>query len=76
VPAEIVDRQDKMGMVSPIGRWLRQELKPWSDELVAGLERRQLGLAQEPPEDGDYDRRLHALISLELWFRRFIDRAV
>jgi hypothetical protein len=63
-----------MGMVSPIGRWLRQELKPWSDELVAGLERRELGLPQEPPEDGDYDRRRHALISLELWFRRFIDQ--
>ncbi len=73
VPLEIVERKDKMGMVSPIGLWLRRELKTWSDGLVASLGRRGLDLPVEAPEDNDYDRRLHALISLELWFRRFID---
>jgi asparagine synthase (glutamine-hydrolysing) len=76
VPLEIVERKDKMGMVSPIGIWLRRELKPWSDGLVASLRQRGLDLPMEPPEDNDYDRRLHALISLELWFRCFIDGAM
>jgi asparagine synthase (glutamine-hydrolysing) len=71
VPPEIVDRKDKMGMVSPIGGWLRRELRPWVEDLVGSLRRRQLDLPIEEPEDNEYDRRLHALISLELWFRIF-----
>ena len=27
----------------------------------------------QDPEDNDYDRRLHALVSMELWYRRFMD---
>lgn len=73
VPLEVVERKDKMGMVSPIDVWLRRELKPWTDKLVAALQRREVNLPFEPPEDNDYDRRPHALISLELWHRLFID---
>lgn len=76
VPAEIVDRKDKMGMVSPIGVWLRRELRPWTEDLLASLHQRQLPLPLEEPEDNEYDRRLHALISLELWFRIFHDARV
>jgi asparagine synthetase B (glutamine-hydrolysing) len=73
VPPEIVNRPDKMGMVSPVGIWLRRELKEWSDGLVTALRARSLDLPFEPPEENAYDRRTHALVSLELWFRRFID---
>ncbi len=75
VPLEIVERKDKMGMVSPIGIWLQRELKDWADGLVTSLNARQLDLPILPPEENTYDRRLHALISLELWYRRFIDSA-
>ena len=73
LPRDVVDRRDKLGMVSPVAIWLRRELKGWAEELVESLQRRKLGLAIEPPEDNDYDRRLHALVSLELWFRTFHD---
>jgi asparagine synthase (glutamine-hydrolysing) len=73
VPPEIVNRPDKMGMVSPIGIWLKRELREWTASLVSSLQQRRLNLPFETPEDNDYDRRLHALISLELWFRKFID---
>ncbi len=75
VPLEIVERKDKMGMVSPVGRWLQNELCTWSQDLVASLRARHLDLPIETPEENEYDRRLHALISLELWFRRFIDKS-
>lgn len=75
VPPEIVDRPDKMGMVSPVGLWLRQELRPWADQLVLSLRQRQLALPIEEPEENAYDRRLHALIMLELWFRTFINES-
>jgi asparagine synthase (glutamine-hydrolysing) len=73
VPLEIVERKDKMGMVSPIGMWLQRELREWSESLVTSLRTRATGLSVEIPEANEYDRRLHALISLELWYRRFID---
>ncbi|MBI5651541.1 MAG: asparagine synthase (glutamine-hydrolyzing) [Chloroflexi bacterium] len=75
VPLEIVERKDKMGMVSPIGGWLQRDLRAWSESLVASLRARQIDLTIEMPEANEYDRRLHALISLELWYRRFIDAA-
>jgi len=72
VPREIVERKDKMGMVSPIGIWLRRELKDWTNGLVASLRSRPLAPPLEPPEENEFDRRLHALVSLELWFRRVV----
>lgn len=73
VPLEIVERKDKMGMVSPIGVWLQRDLRAWSESLVTALRARSIDLPIEVPEANEYDRRLHALISLELWYRRFID---
>jgi asparagine synthase (glutamine-hydrolysing) len=75
VPAEIINRLDKMGMVSPIGVWLKRELREWAYGLVSGLRQRHLDLPIEAPEDNEYDRRLHALVSLELWLRRFVDES-
>ena len=74
LPADLVDRRDKMGMVSPLPLWLQRELRGWSQELVELLRRRQLEIPMETPEDNHYDRRLNALVSLELWFRTFHDR--
>ena len=44
VPLEIVERKDKMGMVSPIGGWLQHELRKWSESLVTSLRARNLVL--------------------------------
>ena len=74
VPDSIVDRRDKMGMVSPIGVWLNRELQSWSAPLLRALRKRSLPLPLEAPEDNMYDRRVHAQIGLEMWYRRFIDR--
>jgi asparagine synthase (glutamine-hydrolysing) len=74
LPADLVDRRDKMGMVSPLPIWLQRELRGWSQGLVESLRRRTPGIPIEMPEDNEYDRRLHALVSLELWFRTFHDQ--
>lgn len=75
LPPELVDRRDKMGMVSPLALWLRRELREWAEGLVEALGRRKLGIPMEMPENTEYDRRLNALVSLELWFRTFHDRS-
>jgi hypothetical protein len=68
------DHTDLITMNSAPPMWLPRELRGWSQGLVESLQQRQLGIPLEMPEDNDYDRRLHALVSLELWFRTFHDR--
>jgi asparagine synthase (glutamine-hydrolysing) len=73
-PSEVVRRVSKMGMVSPIGIWLQRELAEWTSELGNSLRTRSLDLPVSGPEEyGVFDRRLHAIVALELWFRKFID---
>ncbi|MFO0752769.1 MAG: asparagine synthase (glutamine-hydrolyzing) [Thermodesulfovibrionales bacterium] len=73
-PPEVLYRFNKMGMVSPIGVWLQRELAHWSTDLSMSLRKRKIGLPILGPEEyGIFDRRLHAVISMELWFRRFHD---
>jgi len=72
LPDAIVDRPDKKGLGVPVGRWLRNELAPWAQELSASLERR--GVQLSPDVDrGEFDRTLFTRVGLELWFRTFID---
>lgn len=72
VPDSIVDRPDKKGLGVPLNRWLRRDLKAWADELSHGLARRGIDFAPGP-ERGEFDRSLFSRVSLELWFRTFID---
>jgi asparagine synthase (glutamine-hydrolysing) len=72
IPDSIVDRPDKKGLGVPLHRWLRQDLKAWADELSQGLARRGVDFAPGP-ERGEFDRSLFSRVSLELWFRTFID---
>ena len=69
-----MDRRDKKGLAVPVARWLHGELKHWAGELADALSRR--GIDIRPRADrGQFDRTLFAKVSLELWFRTFIDRA-
>lgn len=75
-PSEVVSRVSKMGMVSPIGIWLQRELAGWASDLRESLRARALDLPIGGPEEyGAFDRRLHAIVALELWFRQFIEGA-
>jgi asparagine synthase (glutamine-hydrolysing) len=73
VPDSIIDRPDKKGLGVPVGRWLGGELKGWADELVRSLEGRGVHIVPEK-DRGEFDRSLFTKVSLELWFRTFIDR--
>jgi asparagine synthase (glutamine-hydrolysing) len=72
VPDAIVDRPEKRGLGVPVGRWLNNELKGWASDLCRSLEKR--GIRLEPAQTrGEFDRTLFTKVSLELWFRTFID---
>lgn len=70
IPAAIIDRKDKKGLVVPIQQWLDGPLAGWAKELEQSLAARGLPL---PPSAGrgEFDRGRYSRICLELWFRRF-----
>jgi hypothetical protein len=73
VPASIIGRPDKKGLAVPAGRWLAGPAGPWAQDLAKSLKRR--GISIQPRTNrGEFDRSLFTAVSLELWFRTFIDR--
>jgi asparagine synthase (glutamine-hydrolysing) len=82
LPHDVIHRP-KSGFGAPLRRWLSRELRPLVDEALspAALRRRELfdpaavarlvQLDRAGRIDGAYT--IFALLSLELWCRRFID---
>ncbi len=82
LPDTIIDRK-KRGFGAPMGAWLRRELEPVTNKLLsrAAVERRgvldprQVAriLDDHRTQRADHTDQLMALLSLELWFRMFLD---
>jgi asparagine synthase (glutamine-hydrolysing) len=77
-------RHRKQGFMIPLARWLRGDLRPLRDDLLAPAQVRARGLFR-PGEvarlqaEHDAGRRSHAdrlwtLMVLELWLREYLDR--
>jgi asparagine synthase (glutamine-hydrolysing) len=83
LPRDVVWRR-KAGFGAPIRAWLDRDLRPLVDDLLAAetIGRRGLvdpaALARLRSENAagraDYSLQIYALLSLELWFRTFLDR--
>ena len=70
VPDPIIDRADKKGLVVPVGKWLREELRRWGEAKLKRLRQRPeveaLLEAQDRASDrGEFDRRAYSRLSLE-----------
>lgn len=82
VPREVVDRP-KVGFTVPLSPWFRGPLKPMLQEVLLDrrcLERGHLAapvvrqlVSDHIERRRDHSRELWTLLSLELWFQRFID---
>jgi len=70
IPAEIIDRRDKKGLVTPVHRWLNGPLKTWAADLERSFAERRLP-RPAGNDRGEFDRGQYTRICLELWFRRF-----
>lgn len=81
VPPEITNRKDKMGFPVPLTEWCQHELKDFVHDIFSSQKALQRdlvdnrvvleGLSKEPK----YSRKLWGLLSLELWYREFHDKA-
>ncbi|HVQ55695.1 MAG TPA: asparagine synthase (glutamine-hydrolyzing) [Pyrinomonadaceae bacterium] len=83
VPKDVVYRR-KMGFGVPIGRWLRNEMRPFLHEVLLSDRSMKRGIikpealrqyVQEHTQSKrDHSYKLWTLLMLELWFQRFIDQ--
>ncbi len=84
LPAEVLARR-KQGFMIPLARWLRTELRPVMEDLLAPEQVRRRGLfAPDAVERlkhehltgrGAHGDRLWALMMAELWIREYLDGA-
>ena len=86
LPDDILDRP-KQGFSVPLSGWLRGDLRAWAREVLLDRETldrgyfrtaaRSPGLLDRHAAGGDDDdKRIWALLMLELWHREFIDAGV
>lgn len=70
LPEEIVHRP-KQGFVLPLHEWMEGELKPLMEDVLNSLQQRRL-FHPSVLKKKHHATRLFALLSLELWFRRYV----
>lgn len=80
LPESIFNRRDKMGFPVPLNEWLRGPLRDFvTDTLLSsravsrGLYKTK-GVEKLLQTEGCFGRQLWGLLSLELWFRAFVDK--
>jgi asparagine synthase (glutamine-hydrolysing) len=79
LPKEVLERRDKMGFPVPFVEWAQGELRDFLGDILLGETARRRGIYR--PEgierliggEQAFGRELWGLLSLELWFRVFVD---
>ena len=84
VPRQLIDRP-KMGFQVPVAKWLRSELRPWADSLLAPARLRQEGIFdaaavtrrwQEHQSGGvDWSFHLWGVLMFQAWQERWSQQA-
>lgn len=81
LPEPVAARKDKMGFPVPLSDWLRHEARDFLHDLFTSPEAKTRRFIDNSAvldgidRGGRFDRRLWALLSLELWHRAFVDKA-
>jgi asparagine synthase (glutamine-hydrolysing) len=81
IPADILNRRDKMGFPVPLNEWLSGELKEFVGDIFASRGARERdfmnGHAVMAAMSGSkgFSRKAWGLLSLELWNQQFVDNA-
>ena len=79
LPLEIISRKDKMGFPTPINEWLAGDLKEYALDILTSQQARSRGhlniqaIEKQISKNGKFNRDLWGALSLEMWYRRFID---
>ena len=82
LPPKILDRRDKMGFPVPFHLWAKNEAREFIHDILLSQASRERGIF-DPTEvekivsaEKPFGRQLWGMLSLELWFRQFIDKQI
>ena len=81
IPQEILDRRDKMGFPVPLAEWFSGELRDFSQDILHSLAHNNRPfirgdvINRSRASEQPFSRRTWGLLSLELWYQEFHDRA-
>lgn len=79
LPEPVFNRRDKMGFPVPLSEWVAGPAREFVRDILLGRRARQRGIyraerVERLLDGGDgFGRQMWGLLSLELWFRAFID---
>jgi asparagine synthase (glutamine-hydrolysing) len=79
LPEVVFTRRDKMGFPVPLSEWLRGPTRDFVHDVLLSQRARQRGIyrasgvEQLLMHEASFGRQLWGLLSLELWFRAFVD---
>ena len=81
LPAEIINRRDKMGFAVPLNEWFQNELKDFvTDTFNTGKQRTRGFLNMELVRNNleserRFSRKAWGMLSIELWHQQFHDQS-
>lgn len=81
IPAEILHRRDKMGFPVPLKEWFNGELNEFSFDILTSMAKNNRPfinsevLLKNLGKESRFSRKTWGLISLELWYQQFHDKA-
>jgi asparagine synthase (glutamine-hydrolysing) len=79
IPESVFTRRDKMGFPVPLSEWLRGPIRDFVHDTLLSDRARQRGIYRASgverllSSEATFGRQLWGLLSLELWFRAFVD---
>lgn len=81
LPESIKNRKDKMGFPVPINRWFTNELNAFVKDIFLEQKSRKRALFNSDrilngiENETQFSRKLWGLLSLEIWYQEFLDKA-
>ena len=81
LPPEILGRKDKMGFPVPLSEWLKGDLRDFVGDLFVTQKNRQRSIFNSElilkslNGEARFSRKVWGLLSLELWYQNFVDKA-
>ena len=81
LPDEILNRKDKMGFPTPLSEWMKSDLKDFVGDIFVTQKNRQREyfdsdlILNSLGGEGKFSRKIWGLLSLELWFQNYVDKA-
>jgi len=81
VPDQVIDRKDKMGFPVPLHLWMKDGTRDMVVDTLLSSHARDRGIFDMKEVDklltneGAFGRRVWGALSIEMWFRQFIDQS-